>query len=1074
MAKVCRNMSTSNKYYEASSAVSLAKTYGEEIYSLPEDLRKLFRKYENVNKKLINIKWSIEFNSTCLKENILPNYSRIRHHDPAIAKTMTTLKYRRYIIDREITNSKKKKDDLQKEKLECENSIKNFQYNIISKENVMKQLKVILLNSDNVAKSRMMKKLKTLYQGHPRIVNDNGNKFMIKDPVDCFTNLSSYELSEDEKEFLNLGLNCHIEPKYNKLHKKVEIEVLYQNLLKLESKQEITIDPKLADQLRCESTKHRYEKRKTLLTPELKAAAKTLRENSQIMIRKADKSSMYVILDKEEYLEKMDFILSDNSKFKRITRNPTEEVQQKANKFIEALNAAQDDLKLPKIIGDFKPGHIYGNVKTHKTGYPLRPIISQIPTPTYNLAKSLNQIISPYMPDEFCLKSSSDFIDLLETSKPEGIIASLDIESLFTNVPIDDTIDMILDETYNHPHLPPPKIPPYILKELLNVCTKEAPFRCPKGNLYVQVEGVAMGSPLGPVFANFYMGKLEKTLFSNSNIKPSIYARYVDDIFVQVKNEEELKSLKELFQSNSKLKFTFELSSQSKLPFLDILIEQRQNTFNTKVYHKPTDKGHCLNGESECVDKYKISVILSYLNRAYKVCKTWHEFHIETVHIKQRLINNNYTNTMIDSEIKKFLTKKHNTETKENKKPITVYYENQTHINYKTEERVIKDIVYNNVKCVDPNNKLDLIIYYRNNKTSNLVMKNNLAPPTKHLQQTNVIYEFTCPMSHSQVTQYIGFTQTTLSQRLTSHAQNGSILNHFKQEHHIKPTREQLTENTKILSKSNDRLRLAIKESFFILDSKPEINKQFDNFTNVLKLHNPRTQHNKKQHTKTKTDILDQTINTTQPQERNQSQEIEDITPDGQNVPAVNLIQPEDPNQSQEVEDTTPVGPNVPSQNYQEHQQQNEDSAHTYPHPLGPFSQRTHRLLTSPIKLNRLQVNLTNNDNLAQSNLLNISSKPHTQSDSPQDSMNDNNKTDHHNESDLEDTSTIIENSLPDMETILATKFGIDNNSQDNTQESQNIENDIEYTISQRLKTFKRATKTHITYCELDEEDDWY
>ena len=60
------------------------------------------------------------------------------------------------------------------------------------------------------------------------------------------------------------------------------------------------------------------------------------------------------------------------------------------------------------------------------------------------------------------------------------------------------------------------------------------------------------------------------------------------------------------------------------------------------------------------------------------------------------------------------------------------------------------------------------------------------------------------------------------------------------------------------------------------------------------------------------------------------------------------------------------------------------------------------------------------------------------------------------------------------MKTILATKFGIDNNSQDNTQESQNIDNDIECTISQRLKTFRRATKTNITYCEIDDEDDWY
>ena len=120
-------------------------------------------------------------------------------------------------------------------------------------------------------------------------------------------------------------------------------------------------------------------------------------------------------------------------------------------------------------------------------------------------------------------------------------------------------------------------------------------------------------------------------------------------------------------------------------------------------------------------------------------------------------------------------------------------------------------------------------------------MKNNLTPPSSKLEQTNVIYEFTCPMSHSQVMQYIGFTQTTLSQRLTFHRQNGSVHSHFKEEHHIKPTREQLTNNTNIILRGKDRLRLAIKESLLILDKKPEINKQYDNFTNNLKLHNSRS-----------------------------------------------------------------------------------------------------------------------------------------------------------------------------------------------------------------------------------------
>ena len=118
------------------------------------------------------------------------------------------------------------------------------------------------------------------------------------------------------------------------------------------------------------------------------------------------------------------------------------------------------------------------------------------------------------------LNSSSDFVDLVHSRKHTGLIASLDVESLFTNVPIDPTIQIILENTYNHDSIPPPKIPSEILKQVLELCTKEAPFRCPENKLYLQIEGVAMGSPLGPTFANFYMGNLEKKVFENPDNKP--------------------------------------------------------------------------------------------------------------------------------------------------------------------------------------------------------------------------------------------------------------------------------------------------------------------------------------------------------------------------------------------------------------------------------------------------------------------------------------------------------------------------------------------------------------------------
>ena len=109
------------------------------------------------------------------------------------------------------------------------------------------------------------------------------------------------------------------------------------------------------------------------------------------MITRPDKGKGVVIVAKEEYINKMKEILSDRSKFKQIKSNPVDTLKKKANKLIDRLNAVMGDIKLPKIIGDYKPGYIYGNVKTHKPGNPLRPIISQIPTPTYNLAKNNKQ-----------------------------------------------------------------------------------------------------------------------------------------------------------------------------------------------------------------------------------------------------------------------------------------------------------------------------------------------------------------------------------------------------------------------------------------------------------------------------------------------------------------------------------------------------------------------------------------------------------------------------------------------------------------------------------------------------------
>ena len=196
-------------------------------------------------------------------------------------------------------------------------------------------------------------------------------------------------------------------------------------------------------------------------------------------------------------------------------KNPTNQLKSKINKLITANNAELNCSIQHKIIGDYKPSYLYGTVKIHKPNHPLRPIISQIPTPMYELTKTKKQLISPNLPSKYNIKSIHELIQVVHTFKPNnGILASLDVENVFTNVPVNETIDFIINNIYNNPSLPPLKINPNILRKLLLTCTTVVPFHDHFGNIYVQTDGLCMGPVLGPIFTNFYMCDHENRIFN--------------------------------------------------------------------------------------------------------------------------------------------------------------------------------------------------------------------------------------------------------------------------------------------------------------------------------------------------------------------------------------------------------------------------------------------------------------------------------------------------------------------------------------------------------------------------------
>ena len=143
-----------------------------------------------------------------------------------------------------------------------------------------------------------------------------------------------------------------------------------------------------------------------------------------------------------------------------------------------------------------------------------------ISTPEYELAKFLDSYIKPNIPSKFMLKSTSEFIDKLQDHRLNGSehLVSFDVTSLFTNVPLHETIDIILKRVYGHDSVLQPPFEKNIFKKMLLKCSSGLFLY--NGVWYEQTDGVAMGSPLGPSFAN--MADLEQKHFEEFPKKKSL------------------------------------------------------------------------------------------------------------------------------------------------------------------------------------------------------------------------------------------------------------------------------------------------------------------------------------------------------------------------------------------------------------------------------------------------------------------------------------------------------------------------------------------------------------------------
>ena len=168
-----------------------------------------------------------------------------------------------------------------------------------------------------------------------------------------------------------------------------------------------------------------------------------------------------------------------------------------------------------------------------------------------------------------------------------------------------------------------------------------------------------MGSPLAPVLTNLFMGHHEKLWLENFQGSEIIfYRRYVDDNFCLFYSEHDAIIFFDYINSrHPNIKFTMEKEARHKLPFLDVLVDNNDpSSFLTRVYHEKTFTGLLTNYFSFTSYSYKVGLIRTLIDRAYKINNTWLGLHEDITKLMEILKKNLFPAHLIERVVNRYIT----------------------------------------------------------------------------------------------------------------------------------------------------------------------------------------------------------------------------------------------------------------------------------------------------------------------------------------------------------------------------------------------------------------------------------
>ena len=357
-------------------------------------------------------------------------------------------------------------------------------------------------------------------------------------------------------------------------------------------------------------------------------AIQDLKRDKERVVLTANKGVSMVVMDKEDYIKKSEELLYQPT-YKELPSDPTTKHK---NRLISLLKTIKSEGSIDNITykrlyptGAGSPKY-YGLPKIHKSGVPLRPIISSRGSATYETAKEWAKILKPLVGrSPHHVQNNKEFLDSIKDIKikPEECIMSYDVNALFTSMPIEPGINIIekhLKEDKDLHSRTNMKIQHII--SLLRFCLNNSYFSF-QDRFYQQTEGAVMGSPISQIVANLFMEDLpEVHAIRMSPTPPTLWKRFVDDTLTIINKEDRNNFLQHLNSIHQNIKFTCEeIRDEGSMPILDILVTPKEDgSLRASVFRKPTHTDLYLQWDSHNTISSKYSVAGILYHRAKTIC----------------------------------------------------------------------------------------------------------------------------------------------------------------------------------------------------------------------------------------------------------------------------------------------------------------------------------------------------------------------------------------------------------------------------------------------------------------------